>query len=51
MGSNVYMFLIALIKKKERKKGKEYLNEGGENCVMRRSIICAVTKYYQCDKI
>ena len=32
MGSNIYMFLIALINKR-----KEYINEGGENCIMRIS--------------
>jgi hypothetical protein len=34
-----------------RKKRKEYLNEGGENCVMRRSMVYAVTQYYQGDII
>ena len=46
MGSNIYMFLIALINKR-----KEYINEGGENCIMRISMIYAITKYYQSDKI
>jgi hypothetical protein len=46
VGSNVYMFLLALTKKR-----KEYLNEGGESCVVRRSTICAVSRYYQGDKV
>jgi hypothetical protein len=46
MGSNIYVFLTAFIKRKR----KEYHSEGGENCVMKRSMICAVTKCYHGDK-